>query len=671
MGFLTGLFNFLSSHLLGLFSGLFTFILGRRNKLRSYFYKPKYQKLAKGPRRPKSLIPKELLKDHLIKKDDIQLEAPAEITDRYPLPEPLLLDMVLKGPLVGDEYPLIKEQEDIIDRHLQRYLQQKSFVKSKDGFIITKSAFRVGIPVLVKVRIGPPDENWQALPKPFPEELLSKEEKKWDLSIILAEPKHLDHPIRRSILLPSYGPSEECDFQFQPRDRRPFEGRLVVLHRGRVMQTAILSAPVIGPEEEEPKDGRIELLDILFVGTINGDLDSRSQFDLAFVQNHDSLGRPILTGVSKDKAWISDLSSIPPIVNDLNTLLSRVAKIEKDYCDGLESENNQKLLFTLALLGRSLYGILIEDQIINPPDNRPDIIECEKIQIVTTRSDAMVPFEFIYDYETPKENARLCSRWREAIKNKEKKRPCFNDCDIKNGNIVCPMGFWGLKKVIERHAYTPNLSQGCGEVFLQAELAGGRDALKLGENVVVGHSNKVDDANFQTILNALKTEMNTTASEASDWNEWASLVQGKKPNLLLALPHTDGSGYNASLEIGGNSLKSIQVEGIHVRDPKSGIYPLVILLGCDTKGTAQDYIDHVAVFRRKGAGIVIGTIATVFGEHAVKVAEMIVTGLSRKDESSPERLGELLRWIKCEAMLKSLPMALCVAAFGDADWKLK
>jgi hypothetical protein len=33
-------------------------------------------------------------------------------------------------------------------------------------------------------------------------------------------------------------------------------------------------------------------------------------------------------------------------------------------------------------------------------------------------------------------------------------------------------------------------------------------------------------------------------------------------------------------------------------------------------------------------------------------------------------LGELLRDVKREAVAESLPMALCVVAFGDADWRL-
>ena len=98
---------------------------------------------------------------------------------------------------------------------------------------------------------------------------------------------------------------------------------------------------------------------------------------------------------------------------------------------------------------------------------------------------------------------------------------------------------------------------------------------------------------------------------------------------------------------GGKTIKSIQIKEAHVRPQESGSYPLAALLGCDTTGTAMEYGSHVTVFRRKGAAIVIGTIATVFGEHAARVAEQLVNGLKQEQSGKkPERLGEVMRSIK-------------------------
>ena len=46
-----------------------------------------------------------------------------------------------------------------------------------------------------------------------------------------------------------------------------------------------------------------------------------------------------------------------------------------------------------------------------------------------------------------------------------------------------------------------------------------------------------------------------------------------------------------------------------------------------------------------------------------------VSGTPRQADAVP-CLGEALRDAKRQALLDSLPMALCVVAFGDADWRL-
>jgi hypothetical protein len=60
----------------------------------------------------------------------------------------------------------------------------------------------------------------------------------------------------------------------------------------------------------------------------------------------------------------------------------------------------------------------------------------------------------------------------------------------------------------------------------------------------------------------------------------------------------------------------------------------------------------------------------VFGAHAVHVGEAIVERLLRAGTAGTLRLGEVILDAKRDALLKSVPMALCVVAFGDADWRL-
>ncbi len=84
---------------------------------------------------------------------------------------------------------------------------------------------------------------------------------------------------------------------------------------------------------------------------------------------------------------------------------------------------------------------------------------------MSTRTDATVPFEFIYDHQVPDDDARVCPNWREAFRQGR----CLESCGGGSEKAVCPLGFWGLRKVIERHQVSPELAADGKELFLQSE----------------------------------------------------------------------------------------------------------------------------------------------------------------------------------------------------------
>ncbi len=558
----------------------------------------------------------------------------------------------------------LAETQVIEEKQQQRFLQEQMFIKREGKFVEERRAFLKGIPTLIRVRIGPLDGEWVTLEKGFPEEELPKDREEWRLTVVLTEPNHLREALRKNIMLPRSGPSTECEFRVPPGDHAIFEGRITVLHRGRVLQTAVLKGRVVGDEREITNDDQIFFTDILHVRAHIGDLEGRRQFDLAFVFNHTSNHRHRLTAISEDHAWVADLKAFDKITLSINSKLSRVAKVVEEYSGGIDSKNNQALLVELARIGRLLYGHIVTEQ-LQVPTNRPGIAAKEYIQVVSTRSDALIPLEFIYDCETPKKEATLCPSWQEALN----EGTCKNDCRFDKSRKVCPLGFWGISKVIERHAMTPELARDGKDMFLQSEPTRDRDTLALSGTAVVAASKRVTAAEIRPVLAACKDRLGAAPQKAKDWEQWADLVAKYNPHVLLALPHTDGEGENASMEIGGVAIDSIDITEAYVRKPGGDSYPLVALLGCDTTGTALEYGSHVACLRWCGASVVIGTIATVFGKHAAKVATMLVRGL-KPGEGQPERLGEVIRSIKRQALLQGMLMPLCIVAFGDADWKL-
>jgi hypothetical protein len=211
------------------------------------------------------------------------------------------------------------------------------------------------------------------------------------------------------------------------------------------------------------------------------------------------------------------------------------------------------------------------------------------------------------------------------------------------------MGFWGLSKVIERHDVTPELADGNREHLLQSEAVGNRSTLNLAAPGLFASSSKVGQHDAQQVILNFQKAFGMPPIIVDTWENWETEVTKEKPLLIIALTHTDGTGANATLEIGSKTLRSIQIRASHVRPGDPGAWPLVALLGCDTSGSAIEYGKYVRQFRLKGASVVIGTIATVFGGHAARVAEMLIDGL-RAEKGSNERLGEVIRKLKRNAL---------------------
>lgn len=550
-----------------------------------------------------------------------------------------------------------------------RFLQQKSFVRVNSEFQEATSGFITGVAAMIRVRIAVPEEGWDSLPAEFPVEKLPPHLKSWKLTVWLTEPDHLSDQLKERITLPRDGNSTECEFTFRPGTASRFNGRLTVLYRGRIIQTAVLRAGVRANVDSFVEDATPKLEELVAVRNRIGDLDERRQFDIAFVANHDDKGRPLLTAVSAKAAWVKDISEMGSIADKINKLMLPVAKVVADYAEGVHGEKGRELLVKLAQESEWL-KIYLNDH-LSSPGNNLETSKAEFLQIVSTRPHAVVPLEFVYEYEVPDDSAKVCPHWLDASKKKEELKECPDSCDKTSGGFVCPMGFWGLRKVIERHAVTPGHAKDGNVLYLQSEPTRQSDTLYLGGVAVVGSSDRVPPKNV-TDLEKLINHYGVAPKLAKNWDEWAAHVQEYRPSLLIALPHTDGKEGDVTVEIGGKTVKTILLKDKHIFPPpvEGHQAPLVALIGCDTVGTANEYGSHVVALRARGAGIIIGTIATVFGEHAAEVAGKLVEGLLVPGNAKPVRLGELIRTIRRNSLQEGLLMPLCLVAYGDADWIL-
>lgn len=534
-----------------------------------------------------------------------------------------------------------------------------------------------GVRHLMGVRIGPPEKGWDS-PKnlvPFPYELLPPA-KEHRLRVVLSEPDHLEEPLVNEVVLPRSGPSSEAEFKLTPRaGLRAFRARIVVSHRNRILQTALLTGRVVADIKDAGPDDRIEF-EVAVVRPTLHDLEGRTAYNLALAVNHEADGEPRLLTLSDEHAVIRGLTQVQGKINAISACLSMIAQNAKAYSKGLKSPEAIMMLNVLADKGRALYDFLVRDQLV-------DRYRAEgPIQIVNLTPDAYFPAEFIYDFATPKEDAGLCKKAKKAFEKLDFSSICTGkDHESPEYPVVCPFGFWGLKRVIERHACLPKGSEKiAGDFVLQAEPAEGRGSVELMGNTMLGVSSRVDEeraGEVKALFKKIKKISPIPVSLVPDWQNWPKQVESLGPSLIVSLPHAEEITHFEDteyyLEIGGE-LKKARLIGEtaahYVLPHEKAPAPVVLLLGCNTTVPRTPIESIVGHFRRAGAAIVVSTVSSVLGSHASKVAEQLVDAMFRETSESPRSVGELLRDVRRRCLGKGTLIALCVVAFGDADWQV-
>jgi hypothetical protein len=528
----------------------------------------------------------------------------------------------------------------------------------------------VGQRYQLDVFIGPSGEGKMEGEKPFPDEQIDWQQKEsCTLQLIFTEFNQWADPLIGTLELPRVGASSNCRFIFSPTRPGSFVARITVYYRGRVLQTALFRGNVLpkGTAQAETENTEQFHFDIeAEIWRSLGTLEDRRRFDACMVLNRTATGENEATVGAKDGAFITSLDEIKDQLSSINSILSEAAHNSKPREKNLLSKANAKLLCALALEGSWLHRKLVVDY-IDRSSAAQALHVSEYLQIVTMKPDAIVPLEFVYEYPPPKTGAPVCKNAAEALKNGRCSAGCLPT--ESPAPYVCPLGFWGLRKVIERHIFDPNLGQ---TAQIQAGQMRGRDELNLNGPSLLAASKQVPAVSRALLEKTMKAAWRGGVTPVKKWADWPSLVKEKKPVLLMALPHADGVGVNISLEINGDVLESIYIDKSYVlSDP--ALRPIVLLLGCDVTNVADPgaYVQHIAIFRQAQAAMVLGTVAAIFGLDAAKMAARLVTRLAETAKKSPQRFGEILRHVKREAVADGLMLALCLVAFGDADWYLR
>ncbi len=540
------------------------------------------------------------------------------------------------------------------------------------GYKQRRSALRPDTSYAVDVRISPLTAKWESAEKEFPVEKLPPSEKGHDLTVVFTEPRVSPEPQVGKLFLPPQGATPHCRFYFRTsQSLDPVKARVTVLHQNRVIQTAILEAPVT--ISKQTRNLRIKVsIEARVLPHIN-DLGSRQTFDAAVVLNHASDGNAYATAMAGDDAVMFSLdeTSLNQTILTLNDELTNLADDPDSYPKDLAAPATTKLLNTLAIHGKQLYNNLFT---YRPGNAWLAAKDKKKIQIISTRLESDLPLEFLYDYKAPNLNAKLCPYAKKSLAKGQCDKACGGPKNKQN--VVCPLGFWGLNRVIERHAFDGTRNLQGNTYALMASPSTQRQPLQVLQSALFAASEEVDKARKGTIsrLEKLLKEKTKQTNYVSNWKGWVAKVKSSSPSLLLLLSHTEPDpelNNMPALEIAElPRLRVVDISEEYVRKPRTNTRPLVMLVGCKTNAPDNRLHKFVPAFGTYAA-IVLSTGATVLALQAAQVASELLRALSRLPKNKDVTFGDVMLDLRRKLLAKGLPMVLCLSAYGDADWKLK
>jgi hypothetical protein len=117
----------------------------------------------------------------------------------------------------------------------------------------------------------------------------------------------------------------------------------------------------------------------------------------------------------------------------------------------------------------------------------------------------------------------------------------------------------------------------------------------------------------------------------------------------------------------GDDLNSdnLYPEFVHVRESD---HPIVLLIGCEVAVADISYESLTALFQKRGASLVVGSLARILGREAGPLMAELVESFAKLTE--PTSLGAVLRDLRRKLLLEGNPTVLALIGIGDADWQI-
>lgn len=502
--------------------------------------------------------------------------------------------------------------------------------------------------------------------KAVDETQLEPSERGHDLTVVFAEApddKHTRKAQVKKLHLPATGSAKRpCEFEVHPRKgARGFEGRITVLYKGRVLQTARILGRVGSGPRRGPLDLQLAVIEVESAARA----EASESIDAAIVLNDTAAG-PTVTSIGGDEAIVTQIAEVKSLAETMSAAIALFT--EQDRGEGaLPAANMMELYRAVALPGSQVWKYLVKRF---PPRVRT----AKRLQVVEAAIGATLPVELFYRQPAPLANAKPCPGGPA-----DGERAC-SACPDEMGapKVVCLNQFWGFRTVVERRGLTEDVPAGA-----VAKLAAARDGdkpppLKI-EAAVYGTSDIVDSAmppgtpsdllptkRAQKALESLVGTANVKLVTGLD--EWEMATQALSPGIIVLLVHKAKVYGGDALQIGpGNPIPQGNILARHLVGP-AGIHPIVVLMGCKTGLSKADVLGFVPWLTECGASAVISTLSPVLGRYAGPALATIIGVLGEKRGKGT--FGVAVLEAKRRLLESGEPIGMCLVTFGDADLKL-
>lgn len=329
-----------------------------------------------------------------------------------------------------------------------------------------------------------------------------------------------------------------------------------------------------------------------------------------------------------------------------------------------------RLMRSLAKFGNILYQKL-------PPAIKA-LGQQDSVQLICGDDD-IVPFEIVYDYGFPHDRAKLCPEWQKALRDGR----CTCTPIVGTVATICPLGFWGLRLVIERQVADSSATEAASAAGLPSP---GRHTLPSMNRVLFAASQRVDSGPGDSKVSAIDdtvaalTERLGKANVAyvKTWKTWRSTVERTRPGLILSLPHNERDSDNLPrLEIGRQNRLTVgaldcsYVLGTEPAEDQVG--PVVFLLGCNTANESVPWYSAAAAFRSRGASVVVGTLCEALGRQTAPMTRLLADllwGAPGAGQIQATTLGDIMLLIRRRLVAEGMTLGMSLVAFGHAGWML-